>query len=83
MVLASSQIEIKCNGKKLEEACNALSWVYSSAGLLPITVDSFVKANLESLQRTMAKPVVKKEPITTEILEAIVQDTKTPFTLAR
>ena len=44
----------------VEEACNALSWVYSSVGLLPITVDSFVKANLQSLQQTFAKPVVKK-----------------------
>ena len=55
----------------VEEACNALSWVHSSAGLLPITKDPFVKATLEGLQRTLAKPVIKKEPITTEILEAI------------
>ena len=34
----------------VKEACNALSWVHSSACLLPITKDSFVKATLESLQ---------------------------------
>ena len=60
----------------VEEACNALSWVHSSPGLLPITLYPFVKATLEGLQWTLAKPVVKKEPITTEILEAIAQDTK-------
>ena len=58
----------------VEEVCNALSWVHPSAGLLPITKDTFVKATLEGLQRTLAKPVIKKEPITTEMLEAIVCD---------
>ena len=31
----------------VEEACNALSWVHSSAGLMPIAADPFVKAALK------------------------------------
>ena len=66
----------------VEEACNALSWVHPSAGLLPITKDSFVKATLEGLKQTLAKPVIKKEPITTEMLEAIAQDATTSGSLS-
>ena len=33
-----------------------------------------MKATLEGLQRSLAKPVVKKEPITFEMLEAMVDD---------
>ena len=66
----------------VEEACNALSWVHSSAGLLPITIDPFVKATLEGLQWTLAKPVIKKEPNTTEMLEAIVCNASTSGSLS-
>ena len=34
----------------------------------------FVRATLEGLQQSLAKPVVKKEPVSVRILEAIVQD---------
>ena len=66
----------------VEEACNALSWIHSSAGLTPPLADPFVKATMEGLQRSLAKPVVKKEPITVETLEAIVQDAEKSGTLA-
>ena len=46
----------------------------SSAGLTPPLTNPFVKATLEGLQRSLAKPVVKKEPITVETLEATVQE---------
>ena len=58
----------------IEEACNALSWVHLSAGLASPTAHSFVKATLEGWQRTLARPVVKKEPVTVDMLEAIVAD---------
>lgn len=58
----------------VEETCNALSWVHASAGLSSPSVDPFVKATLEGLQRSLAKPVVKKEPVTVDMLEAIVED---------
>ena len=44
--------------------------------------DPFVKATQEGLQRSLAKSVVKKEPITEETLEAIVQDADGSGTLA-
>ena len=46
-----------------------------NAGLTSIIAYPFVRATLEGLQRTLAKLVVKKEPMTVEMLEAIVQDT--------
>jgi len=58
----------------IEEACNTVAWVHTTAGLVPILAHLFVKAILEGLQRTLAKPVVKKGPMTVEILEAIVKD---------
>ena len=58
----------------VEEAHNALGWVHSSAGLSSPSSDPFVKATLEGLQRSLAKPVVKKEPVTVDMLEMIVQD---------
>ena len=68
----------------VEEAHNALSWVHASPGLLPITLDPFVKATLEGLQWILASPVVKKEPITTdqEMLEAIAQEAKSSGSLS-
>ena len=58
----------------VEEACNVVARIHTTAGLAPIAAHPFVKANLDGLQRTLAKPVVKKEPMTVEMLEAIVQD---------
>ena len=51
-----------------------MAWIHTTAGLPTITVHPFVKATLEGLQRMLAKPVVKKEPMTVEMLEAIVRD---------
>ena len=59
----------------VEEACN-VAWIHTTASLTPITAHPFVKATLEGLQRTLAKPIVKKEPVTVEMLEAIVQDAR-------
>ena len=58
----------------VEEACNAVSWVHTTAGLSSPSVDPFVKATLEGLQRSLAKPTAKKEPVTVYMLEAIVKD---------
>ena len=58
----------------VEEACHALAWVHSTAGLASPSSHPFVKATLEGFQRSLAKPVVKKEPITLEMLKAMVDD---------
>ena len=59
-----------------------MSWIHSSAGLTPPLADPFVKATMEGMQQSLAKPVVKKEPITVETLEAIVLDAEGSGTLA-
>ena len=66
--------ETKRSKSAAEEACNAVSWVHSSAGLPPLLSNCFVKATLEGLRCSLAKPIVKKEPATVEMLEAIVED---------
>ena len=58
----------------MEEACNAVSWVRSTAGLIPLHADPFVKATLEGMQGLLTRPVVKKEPATVEMLETTVDN---------
>ena len=65
----------------VEEAGNAVSWVHASAGLSSPSADPFVKATLEGLQQSLAKPTVKKEPVTVNMLEAIVKDADKSFSL--
>ena len=62
----------------VEEACNSLAWVHSTAGL----VSPFVKAILEGLQRSLAKPVIKKAPWIVEMLQRMVEGAKISGTLA-
>ena len=66
----------------VEEACNSLAWVHSTAGLVSPTVSPFVKATLEGLQRSLAKPVNKKEPLTVEMLAKMVEDAQRSGTLS-
>ena len=58
----------------VEEACNSLIWVHSTAGLLSPVSFPFVCATKEGLQRILAKPVVKKSPVTVDVLAAIAED---------
>ena len=53
---------------------HTLSWAYSLAGLESPGLNPLVQATLEGLKRMLAKPVVKKAPVTAEILKAIVDD---------
>ncbi|XP_065916352.1 integrase/recombinase xerD homolog isoform X1 [Dysidea avara] len=65
----------------VEEACNSLAWVHSTAGLVSPSASPFVKAILEGLQRSLAKPVVKKAPMTVAMLQRMVEDAKMSGTL--
>ena len=65
-----------------EEACNALSWVHSTSGLASPATHPLVKATLEGLQHSLAKPIVKKEPMTMEMIEAMVLDAERSGTLS-
>ena len=58
----------------VEEAANAVAWMHSSAGLTAPSSHPLVRATLEGLRRTLAKPIVKKEPLTVEMLEVMVRD---------
>ena len=62
----------------VEEAFNALSWTHALAGLDSPTYayNPFLRSTLEGLQRILAKPVVKKKPVTVSMLEVIVQDAR-------
>ena len=66
----------------IEEACNSIAWVHSTAGLSSPTVSPFVKATLEGLQRLLAKPTVKKAPVTPVMLEEMVRDARKSQTLS-
>ena len=58
----------------IKEACNSIAWVHSMTGLAFPTVSPFVKAMLESLQRVLENPTIKKVPVTPVMLEEMVRD---------
>ena len=58
----------------VDGAVNAVSWAHHlMAGLQPITSFPFVHSVQAGLQRQLAKPKVKKEPVSVEMLTALVQ----------
>ena len=65
----------------VEEACNAIAWVHSTAGLLSPTTSPFVRATLDGLQRLLAKPAVKKAPVTPAMLDRMVKDAEKSHSL--
>ena len=52
------------------------------AGVPSPTTDPLVRVTMEGLKRKCTKPVQKKAPFTTAILQAMVQDTKNNNSLA-
>ena len=65
----------------VEEACNAVSWVHSTAGLASPMESPFLKVTLEGLQRLLAKPVVKTAPVTPTMLNEMVKDGQESFSV--
>jgi len=65
----TNQVKV-CSGR----SCNALSWVHAICGLDNPSTHPFLKTVLEGLRHSLAKPVIKKEPVTVEMLEAMVRD---------
>ena len=55
-----------------EEAVNVISWVQQLADHPPGSTSPLVRATLAGLQRKLAKPRVRKEPITVEMLSRII-----------
>ena len=56
----------------VEVALNAISWVHQLAGIPPISESPFVQVTLSGLQHILAKPKVRKEPITASMLSSLV-----------
>eukprot|EP00731_Ephydatia_muelleri_P008531 Em0004g869a len=56
----------------IEEAVNALSWLHQAAGLQPVSGAPLVQAALAGFRRILAKPRVRKEPETAEMLKSMV-----------
>ena len=61
---------------------NAISWAHQLAGLPPIVSSAFVRATLAGLQHKLAKPKVKKEPITASMLTTLIESLGTSPTLS-
>ena len=55
-----------------EEAVHALSWLHEVAGLESVGSMPIVQATLSGLRRVLAKPKTRKEPITADMLKAMV-----------
>jgi len=66
----------------VEEACNALAWVHATAGLLSPTQSPFLRSTLEGMQRVLARPTVRKDPVTSAMLVEIVKDARESNTLS-
>ena len=57
----------------VEEAVNAISWVHKLSGLPAVAESPFVGAVQSGLQRMLAKPRKKKEPVTPHMLRLLVE----------
>lgn len=57
----------------VEEAVNAIAWVQQLAGHQPVSSSPFIRATLAGLQRQLARPKVRKEPVTVEMLSSMVE----------
>ncbi|KAL5496815.1 hypothetical protein EMCRGX_G013175 [Ephydatia muelleri] len=60
----------------IEEAVNALSWLHQAAGLQPVSGAPLVQAALAGFRRILAKPRVRKEPVTAEMLKSMVDSAR-------
>ena len=52
----------------LEAALDGIHWVHSLYGLSDPCNSNLVKGILESAKRSLSRPVVKKEPVTPEMI---------------
>lgn len=56
----------------VEEAVNAVGWVNRLSGEPPIGASPFIQMTLAGLQRQLAKPKIRKEPVTADMLAVLV-----------
>ena len=55
------------------EAVNGVSWVQQLAGYPPVSGAPIVGVTLDGLQRQLAKPKVRKEPVSGDMITALVE----------
>ena len=58
----------------VEEAVYAIAWAHSLAGIPSQTETPLIQTTTQGLRRLLAKPIRKKEPMTVEMLQAMVKD---------
>ena len=56
----------------VEEAVNAIAWVQQLADHQPVSSSPFIRSVLSGLQRQLARPKVRKEPVTVGMLRDMV-----------
>ena len=66
----------------VSEAVNAISWVQRLAGVDPVSQNQLIRSINEGFQRALARPKVRKEPVTPEILQTIVAAMSSPPSLS-
>ena len=52
---------------------HALSWLHELAGLQQLGGSPLVNCTVEGMKRILAKPKVRKEPVTADMLKAMVE----------
>ena len=56
----------------VDEAVNAINWAHRLSGLPLVSKSPFVEAVQAGLQRVLAKPKTRKEPVTADMLRSLV-----------
>lgn len=67
----SDLIDKKCSFSVITAAVYSIKWAHGLKGLSDPTDNSFVKNLIESVKRTLSKPITKKEPIPVDVLKDI------------
>ena len=57
----------------VEEAVNAISWVHQLGGYSSVAESPLIRAALDGFQRKLAKPKVRKEPVTRDMMQSLVE----------
>ena len=65
--------ESKHSKSAVEEVVHALAWLHRVADIESPTESSLVQSVLEGMRRTLSKPKVRKEPVSIEMLRAMVE----------
>ena len=66
----------------IQEAVNAIGWVNQLSGREPVAQSPLVRAMVAGLKRSLVKPKTKKEPVTVDMLSALVHSMGVPPSLS-